>query len=59
MNDGVVLMYCKDGVLYPVGLTESQHTMLQLTVKAIASPLPVMFSKPLGRAINYANKGDK
>lgn len=28
LKDGVVLFYCKDGVLYPVALTEEQNSML-------------------------------
>lgn len=29
VQDGAYLMYVKDGKMYPVALTESQHTLLQ------------------------------
>ncbi|MGG0209566.1 hypothetical protein [Bacillus mycoides] len=51
MKDGVVLMYCKDGVLYPVALTSDQNEMLQLS-SMIFQPLKVVFDKPQGQAIN-------
>jgi hypothetical protein len=51
MKDGVVLMYMKDDVLYPVALSESQFEMLQLTSK-IFEPLQVVFSKPQGEVVN-------
>ncbi|HDR7711231.1 TPA: hypothetical protein QCX89_003238 [Bacillus cereus] len=51
MKDGVVLMYCKDGVLYPVALTNEQNEMLQLS-SMLFQPLKVIFGKPQGQAIN-------
>ncbi|MDA1553037.1 hypothetical protein [Bacillus cereus group sp. TH243-3LC] len=51
MKDGVVLMYCKDGVLYPVALTNDQNEMLQLS-SMMFQPLKVVFDKPQGQAIN-------
>lgn len=51
MKDGVVLMYCKDGVLYPVALTNEQNEMLQFS-SMMFQPLKVVFDKPQGRAIN-------
>ncbi|WP_180228237.1 hypothetical protein [Bacillus thuringiensis] len=51
MKDGVVLMYCKDGVLYPVALTNEQNEMLQMT-SMLFQPLKVVFDKPQGQAIN-------
>jgi len=51
MKDGVVLMYCKDGVLYPVALTNEQNEMLQLSAQ-LFQPLKVVFDKPQGQAIN-------
>ena len=57
MKDGVVLMYCKDGVLYPVALTEEQNNMLQITA-SLFSPLKVVKDKPQGQAVNLL-KGEK
>ncbi|PEA85660.1 hypothetical protein [Bacillus thuringiensis] len=51
MKDGVVLMYCKDGVLYPVALTNEQNEMLQLS-SMLFQLLKVIFDKPQGQAIN-------
>ncbi|MEB8649336.1 hypothetical protein P4G96_10565 [Bacillus cereus] len=51
MKDGVVLMYCKDGVLYPVALTNEQNEILQFTSQ-LFSPLKVILDKPQGQAIN-------
>ncbi|MDA2525869.1 hypothetical protein PDQ24_28970 [Bacillus cereus] len=51
MKDGVVLMYCKDGVLYPVALTNEQNEMLQMSAM-LFQPLKVVFDKPQGQAVN-------
>ncbi|MED1403831.1 hypothetical protein P4U07_13515 [Bacillus mycoides] len=51
MKDGVVLMYCKDGALYPVALTNEQNEMLQMS-SMLFQPLKVVFDKPQGQAIN-------
>ena len=44
-------MYCKDGVLYPVALTNEQNEMLQMS-SMLFQPLKVVFDKPQGQAIN-------
>lgn len=51
MKDGVVLMYCKDGVLYPVALTNEQNEMLQMS-SMLFQPLKVVFDKPQGQSVN-------
>ncbi|MBK5492228.1 hypothetical protein [Bacillus sp. TH13] len=51
MKDGVILMYCKDGVLYPVALTNEQYEMLQMS-SMLFQPLKVVFDKPQGQAVN-------
>lgn len=56
VKDGVVLMYMKDGVLYPVALTNEQNDMLQFTAE-LFSPLKVAMDKPQGKAINFIKKG--
>lgn len=55
MKDGVVLMYMKEGVLYPVVLTEEQNETLQFTAQ-LFSPLRVVTDRPQGQAINLAEK---
>jgi hypothetical protein len=51
MKDGVILMYMKEGVIYPVAMTEEQWGMLQLLAKTF-EPIKVIFSEPQGEAIN-------
>lgn len=59
INDKVVLMYVKDGTVYPVALTENQLTMLQFLSKALGEPLKVVFDQPQGTAVNLLDKGAK
>lgn len=54
MEDGVALMYIKDGVLYPVALTEEQNEVLQFTAK-LFEPIKVV-NKPQGKAINLLER---
>ncbi|SDO80025.1 hypothetical protein [Halobacillus aidingensis] len=50
MKDQAVLMYVKNGELYPVALTEEQHYMLQSTLRFF-SPLQIV-DEPQGKAVN-------
>lgn len=59
MKDGVVLFYCKDETLYPIGLTEEQHELLQITARLFA-PLKVAFERPQGKVVNLtASRGER
>ncbi|ADY20333.1 hypothetical protein YBT020_05435 [Bacillus thuringiensis serovar finitimus YBT-020] len=51
MNDQLVLMYCKDGVIYPVALTKEQQEMLPF-VGMMLGEIKVVGDKPQGQAIN-------
>lgn len=51
MKDGIVIMYCKDGTLYPVALTEEQDAMIQLIVPSTLGTVTVV-DLPQGKAIN-------
>lgn len=55
MKDGVVLMYIKDRILYPVALTEEQNDVLQFTAMLFNS-MKVLVDQPIGQAINLAEK---
>ncbi|MEF3309497.1 hypothetical protein PV433_11390 [Paenibacillus sp. GYB004] len=55
MKDQPVLFYCKDGVLYPVALTEEQQNLFVLTV-TLLSPLTVVFDQPQGSAVNLLDR---
>lgn len=51
--DGVILSYVKDGVVYPVAMTESEYGMLQRLVK-VFEPLRVASDQPQGKAVNIS-----
>jgi len=56
-KDGIVLVYCKDGVLYPMGLRENEAIMLDLTIGMAIKKVAVIYDKPIGKALNlYPNK---
>jgi hypothetical protein len=57
MKDGVALFYIKDGILYPVSLTEEQYEILQITA-SLFSPLTIVTDKPQGQAVNLLSKGE-
>lgn len=52
MQDGIALMYIKEGTLYPVAMTAEQHQMLTMLVAGICKPLHVMTEFPQGKAVN-------
>ena len=53
MEYGFVIMYCKDGVLYPVALTETQHgIMQQLIAITLDGKVVCDFNSPQGKAVN-------
>jgi hypothetical protein len=54
MEDGVALMYVKDGVLYPVAMTQAQYEILQFTAR-LFEPLKIV-DQPQGKAINLLDK---
>lgn len=55
MKDQAVLMYCKDGILYPVALTEQQQMIFEMTA-SLLSPLTVVGDRPLGKVVNLTPK---
>lgn len=57
-SDGFVIMYCKDGIIYPVGLTKEQIEMLDISMgMCFQSGLKVFEDKPIGQ-ITTLKKGD-
>ena len=49
-SNGVVIMYCKDGVIYPVGLKKGQLEMLDLSIGiALEGGIKVFSDKPQGK----------
>lgn len=59
LNDGIVLMYLKDGVIYPTALSNEQRKMLEMMVASVCNPLHVLFDFPQGSAENLLRKVDK
>lgn len=51
MKDGLVLMYVKDGIIYPVALTQEEYQTLQF-LGSMFSPITLISDKPQGTAIN-------
>lgn len=54
--DGIVLMYVRDGVIYPVALEQEQYDILS-TVVASFGPLKVV-DQPQGKAVNLRGAKD-
>ncbi|SEG81630.1 hypothetical protein SAMN04487919_13151 [Bacillus sp. ok061] len=52
MKDGVVLMYCKNGVL-----TNEQNEVLQMS-SMLFQPLKVVFDKPQEQAVNLIKQAN-
>jgi hypothetical protein len=51
--DGIALMYLKDGIAYPVGLTKEQVEMLDMTISlSIGGKLLVITDEPIGKMCN-------
>ncbi|MBX4259757.1 hypothetical protein KTC96_24845 (plasmid) [Clostridium estertheticum] len=57
INDGIVIMYCKDGVIYPVGLNQEQLEMIDLSIgMCLQGSLNVIGNRPLGQIMNLKKK---
>jgi hypothetical protein len=54
VEDGMILMYVKDELIYPVALTKEEHSLLQTLVK-LFEPIKVI-NQPQGKALSL-NKG--
>jgi hypothetical protein len=53
-NNGIVLMYCKEGVIYPVALTQEQLDILDMGIGMfLQGKLNVISDKPVGEIMNY------
>jgi len=55
-SDGLVLMYAKDGVIYPISLTQSQLSMLSITIGLVLEKVTVIKDKPQGSLENLKSK---
>lgn len=60
MEDGLVLFYIKDEILYPVVLTKEQKEVFEMFQHLVPQPIRVMFKHPQGEVVNLLDKkGDK
>lgn len=50
IKDGIVIMYCKSGIIYPVGLNIEQLEMLDLSIGICFQGALNIINKPLGDA---------
>jgi len=50
LEDGLILMYIKDGKIYPIAMSQEQYDLLQVLGKAF-EPIKVI-DKPQGEAVN-------
>jgi len=56
MKDGLILMYVKDGVIYPVAMSNDEYDMLQIVGSAIFEDKKInIINKPQGTAVNLKN----
>lgn len=55
MKNGLILMYVKEGEVYPVALTEEQYEMLQLMGGSILNGKIRLINEPQGKAVNLLN----
>ncbi|WP_461206902.1 hypothetical protein [Clostridium sp. DL1XJH146] len=56
-TDGVIIMYCKDGQIYPVALNKDDLEMLDLSLGICLKEIKLINS-PLGESVNlFENDG--
>ena len=48
-SDGIVIMYCKNGVIYPVGLNQEQCDILDLSIGICFQGTLNIINKPMGK----------
>ena len=51
VKDGIVIMYCKDGTIYPVGLKQEQLEILDLSIGMFLDGITII-NKPVGKILN-------
>jgi hypothetical protein len=57
VKDGFVIMFLKDGTVYPVALTQDQYDTAHFFLSSIISPVRLITEHPQGTAFNLV--GDK
>jgi len=57
MKNGLVLMYVRDNILYPVALTQEQLDVFEVVQSMMPQPIRVISDKPLGEVVNLVKGG--
>jgi len=52
MEDGLVLMYVKENILYSVALTQEQLDTFEFIQQVLPQPIKIMSNKPIGKVVN-------
>jgi hypothetical protein len=55
-SDGFVIMYCQDGVIYPVALNRSEVEMLDITIGMSLKKVSLIKEKPQGEVVDLLDK---
>jgi hypothetical protein len=56
MRDGLILMYVKEGEVFPVAMTEEQYEMIQLMGGSILNGKIRLINEPQGKATNLLDR---
>lgn len=57
IKDGLVLMYVKDGVMYPVALSKEQDEAFEILQQALPGPIKVVVDLPIGKVYGLVKGG--
>lgn len=59
-DDGLILMYVKNGTIYPVAMTQEQWDLLRIIVPiAILDGKINLIDKPQGQAVNMLEESEE
>lgn len=60
INDGIVIMYCKNGTIYPVGLKQDQVEMLDISIGvALNDGIKIFKDNPVGQVTTLGKTNGK
>lgn len=56
-SDGIALFYVKNGILYPIGMSNEEANLLDVGISALLpNKLKVIFDMPLGKVMELGGK---
>jgi hypothetical protein len=59
IEDGLILMVVKDGIIYPAALNEEQQITFKFIQNMLPQPIRYIKDSPLGVAVNLAERRGK